>query len=382
MYKIGEFSYLCKVTLKTLRHYDKIGLLKPIKIDDYTGYRYYEDKQIKILKNIKELQQAGFKLSEIKELLDNPNKKLIAKKLEEIKLENSKKINILQKIEKNMSKEEKSNKKISVIENQDYYIVGVTKRISNRTKIEKILNEVDKKVKLDKFKIYPKIFCNYESSYKEKDISCFIGRKIPVNEETDYALINQIKSKNIEVYAENKVKKHIRCSVENNILKTYQDIIKFANKNKLEIFNGYTEIYNEGKIEIDAACFNKDEINKDTLEYYQYLSKKIKDIYSKEYVGTWQLQGEITEPPKLFNPRKKHFIPNAKLKTIILNEDGTTNFKHIIWKENYLIQNFNGDIAYNRFYITKKGLNQYLFVFANTTYKTRMPYELYYKKVK
>ena len=49
MYRIGEFSHLCETTIKTLRHYDKINLLKPSKIDDFTGYRYYEDNQKLIL---------------------------------------------------------------------------------------------------------------------------------------------------------------------------------------------------------------------------------------------------------------------------------------------------------------------------------------------
>ena len=56
MYRIGEFSHLCETTIKTLRHYDKINLLKPSKIDDFTGYRYYEENQKLILDRIKDLQ--------------------------------------------------------------------------------------------------------------------------------------------------------------------------------------------------------------------------------------------------------------------------------------------------------------------------------------
>ena len=39
MYKIGEFSTLNHITIKTLRYYDEIGLLKPSIVDKYTGYR-------------------------------------------------------------------------------------------------------------------------------------------------------------------------------------------------------------------------------------------------------------------------------------------------------------------------------------------------------
>lgn len=39
--KIKEFSLLCQVIVKTLRHYEKLGLLKPSEVDEWTGYRYY-----------------------------------------------------------------------------------------------------------------------------------------------------------------------------------------------------------------------------------------------------------------------------------------------------------------------------------------------------
>jgi DNA-binding transcriptional MerR regulator len=53
MYKIGLFSKINKITVKTLRHYDEIGLLKPAHIDIETGYRYYSSEQLpKINKRI------------------------------------------------------------------------------------------------------------------------------------------------------------------------------------------------------------------------------------------------------------------------------------------------------------------------------------------
>ena len=50
MYQIGEFSYLAETTIKTIRYYDKIGLLKTKKIDEFTKYRYYDESQIEIIK--------------------------------------------------------------------------------------------------------------------------------------------------------------------------------------------------------------------------------------------------------------------------------------------------------------------------------------------
>ena len=44
--KIKEFSLLCQVTVKALRHYEKLGLLRPAEVDEWTGYRYYDYSQM------------------------------------------------------------------------------------------------------------------------------------------------------------------------------------------------------------------------------------------------------------------------------------------------------------------------------------------------
>ena len=46
MLKIGDFSKLSRVSIRMLRHYDDIGLLKPAEIDEFTGYRYYQEEQL------------------------------------------------------------------------------------------------------------------------------------------------------------------------------------------------------------------------------------------------------------------------------------------------------------------------------------------------
>ncbi len=72
---IGEMAKLRKVTVDTLRHYDKIGLLKPYHTDPNTGYRYYSIYQYEVLGTIKELRKIGFSLDEIKQFLTNRNVK-------------------------------------------------------------------------------------------------------------------------------------------------------------------------------------------------------------------------------------------------------------------------------------------------------------------
>jgi len=69
MFRIGEFSKMSKTTIKTLRYYDEIGLLKPEEIDKFTGYRIYTTSQLVQLHRIQELRQIGLSISEISEIL-------------------------------------------------------------------------------------------------------------------------------------------------------------------------------------------------------------------------------------------------------------------------------------------------------------------------
>ncbi len=85
--KIGEFSKLMQVTVKTLRHYEQKRLLIPDEVDEWTGYRYYCIEQMQKLQNIRDLQRLGFSLDEIKELCESysctPTISQLTEKIEE-----------------------------------------------------------------------------------------------------------------------------------------------------------------------------------------------------------------------------------------------------------------------------------------------------------
>ena len=65
MITIQGFAKLCGCNTQTLRYYDRIGLLKPERVDEWTGYRYYEEEQALQFVKIKNLQQADFSIEEI-----------------------------------------------------------------------------------------------------------------------------------------------------------------------------------------------------------------------------------------------------------------------------------------------------------------------------
>lgn len=66
--KIGEFSRLCRVTVRTLRHYEQIRLLVPEIVDEFTGYRYYAVGQLQKMQSIMLLKELGYTLEEISDL--------------------------------------------------------------------------------------------------------------------------------------------------------------------------------------------------------------------------------------------------------------------------------------------------------------------------
>jgi DNA-binding transcriptional MerR regulator len=69
--KIGDFSQLGQVSVRTLHHYDERGLLKPARIDDWTGYRFYSVEQLPRLNRILALKDLGFSLEQIGRLVDD-----------------------------------------------------------------------------------------------------------------------------------------------------------------------------------------------------------------------------------------------------------------------------------------------------------------------
>lgn len=69
MLRIGEFSKLAKVSIKTLRYYDKIGLLKPAMIDSATQYRYYTLEQLETIRLISMYKDAGLSNEAISKLI-------------------------------------------------------------------------------------------------------------------------------------------------------------------------------------------------------------------------------------------------------------------------------------------------------------------------
>ena len=371
MYQIGEFSRICETTIKTLRYYDKIDLLKPASVDYYSGYRYYSDEQIKKLLEIKELQKVGFTLVEIKDILENNNTGLLNQKLIDLKTEFNDKIDILVK-KINMEKE-----KVELIEPKKIYYIGVYKVLSSREELKRIRKIYNNNPLFNKTE---DVFITYEKGYKENNIKCFIGKVF--NEET-YDIINSIKEKPIlfDLTNNGKVKNmlHIKTS---NIENGYKAIIKYASENNIQIRGEFIEIRNNEEADIYVEAYDLNKKYEVSDEYNKIKINSLKDIHEDKYVGTWYLQGEIIEPSRFVKYDEEHFIPDTKYKTLELHKDGTTNFSNITWKENYLIIEEDNTKFINYIYEPKEYNNEtYMEILLNQKESNSRPYNYYYKKI-
>ncbi|WP_258394436.1 MerR family transcriptional regulator [Paenibacillus sp. MDMC362] len=66
MMKISAFAKVSGISIKTLRYYDELGLLKPAHVDEQSGYRYYSEEQLLTVKRIAAYKEQGFTLEQLK----------------------------------------------------------------------------------------------------------------------------------------------------------------------------------------------------------------------------------------------------------------------------------------------------------------------------
>lgn len=90
-YTIGEVSKICNISTKALRFYDKIGIVPPDEVSKESGYRYYNMQTLLTVPIVKYYKQMGFKLDEMKGLLDADTsvfaEQHFQNKIEELKIE-------------------------------------------------------------------------------------------------------------------------------------------------------------------------------------------------------------------------------------------------------------------------------------------------------
>ncbi|MCI8661907.1 MAG: MerR family transcriptional regulator [Hungatella sp.] len=126
---VGEFAKLKNISQETLRHYDRMGLLKPQWTDEMTGYRYYSIFQYETLSTISELRDLGMPLKEIKEFLEKRDVDRTLLLLEERHQQLSLEIQRLSVIEKRIAHKLAHLKKYSAVKpSQEYEVKAFPER--------------------------------------------------------------------------------------------------------------------------------------------------------------------------------------------------------------------------------------------------------------
>ena len=249
MYKIGELSKLCNISVKTLRYYDAEGLLIPDEIDKFTGYRYYSASKLEDCYRIIALKELGFSLDEIRvQLTTNDNEKIKAAlnaKLAELQalIETTQtQLRKIESIQNNLTEGESKMFNIIVRATDEVRVAYIRKNYLSKTDafddIEKIKSNLPKAI-LGK----RKIIINYETEYREADFdlaACMeIVGKLPVSceyEEKTISLGTNVAS--------------LICKAD-ELDDAYKAMIKHLDDSNYETCGAYFEIYHEdGTVEL------------------------------------------------------------------------------------------------------------------------------------
>ncbi len=255
-FSIGEMSKLHNVSIQTLRHYDKIGLLKPGYVNEKSKYRYYSVKHFVTLDLIKQCKAMGLSLEEIKYIIDNytsfdsilniisNQKELIDNKIEELQNIKSNITFLESRIKSSL--EEGINKVFIKYNGERNFIkYDNTNRYTEEfeIKLSKTLVDIEQKYNIsnkelafetsyDAFKnhnelIYNNMMINLKASIPsndEKIITLPKGDYITINFDDDY----------------------------NDTSKYYKKIIDYININNINVCGNFYEIYIMTRVGNDA----------------------------------------------------------------------------------------------------------------------------------
>ena len=190
MLKIGDFSRLSRVSVRMLRYYDDNDLVKPVKVDEYTGYRYYSEQQLIVMGKINALKEMGLGVAAIREILkcdDNPKEMerffMIQKALlteEAKKIENQ--LGLLDAAMRGLRKEEKMKYDCVIKEMPEKYVASVRQilpKYEEEGRLWHILcSETDK---LGMVVCGPAMAVLHDKEYKEENVDVEVQLEVKGN---------------------------------------------------------------------------------------------------------------------------------------------------------------------------------------------------------
>ena len=293
MYKIGELSKLCNISVKTLRYYDAEGLLVPDEIDKFTGYRYYSASKLEDCYRIIALKELGFSLDEIRvQLTTNDNEKItvaLNAKLAELQalIETTQtQLRKIESIKNNLTEGESKMFNIIVRATDEVRVAYIRKNYVSKSDalddIAKIRSDLPKTI-LGK----RKIIINYEIEYRDADFdlaACMeVVGKLPSScsyEERTISIGANVAS--------------LICKSD-DLDDAYKAMIKHLDGSIYKVCGAYYEIYhNDGTVELKVPVCEQ------TQKSLYVSDDDIPFVDDPEVCGKWELIDIL--------PTREHFI--------------------------------------------------------------------------
>lgn len=252
MFKIGDFSKLNKITVRALRHYDEIGLLKPFYIDKFTGYRYYSSEQLPKLNRIIFLKNIGFSLNEIMMVLEKDlTSEQMAEYLEDKKNDIQKSIEAEQskileiELYLKIIKQEAETMKYNIVlkELPEVIVASIRRTIKNYEEFNSLYPEMGRYMEEQKLQCTEPGYCfslYHDGEYKDSDIDVEICESVTsFGKDTD-----KMKFKKIAAVPTSACVMH--KGPYNTIGMAYGEIMKWIEENGYEIIGLPRESYIDG----------------------------------------------------------------------------------------------------------------------------------------
>ena len=218
-YTIKKLGDLSGVSARTLRYYDEIDLLKPLKVND-SGYRMYGDREVDLLQQIMFYKSMDMKLESIKEIIMNPSYDISSSLIEHHKKLLEKKVHLEQLI-------------LAVEKTIAYKDGGVS--MSNEEKFEVFKKE---KIATNEKMYGTEIRKKYENDAIEESYS-----KVLKLNESEELKMNQIETELIENLVEISENQNINEEKEKAIFEKHKQWISFTMKYNKEVHKSLAEMY-------------------------------------------------------------------------------------------------------------------------------------------
>lgn len=243
MYKIGEFSKITNLTVKTLRYYDEEHILTPSHRNEENGYRFYDEKDFEKAELICLLRDFNFSISEIKEILNNyRNDSDLSYFLEEKK----------NMIEDKIRKEKDLLKRIDLyIKPNEMEVNGMNYKFEVKNIEPTMVATIRYKGKYsDVGKYIGKIYKAVKGNAKGAPLNCFYDSEYREEADIELCVPTSKSVNNSEVTSKELPRIKAICTTHNgtyeSLNKAYKAILDYAKENNLKCLIPSREVYIKG----------------------------------------------------------------------------------------------------------------------------------------